>query len=100
MQQYIPWRMSVAPPHTLTVVLCRISGRVFVLAPATIVMPPPMTMAMALGPAATGKPLYLFGWPFPVPALDAEDDEQEVATGACRSRRSYVLCGGRLAEAR
>ena len=51
------------------------SGRVFVLSPATIIMPPPMTTSMSLGPSATGKPLYLFGWPFPVPPLDEEDDE-------------------------
>ena len=54
------------------------SGRVFVLSPATIIMPPPMTTSMSLGPSATGKPLYLFGWPFPVPPLDEEDDEKEV----------------------
>jgi hypothetical protein len=38
-----------------------------------------MTTAMALGPAPGGKPLYLFGWPFPVPTAEVRPDEEEAA---------------------
>lgn len=54
-------------------------GRIYNLAPATIAMPSPMTTSAALANAAGSKPLYLFGWPFPVPAMDGGDDEAEVA---------------------
>ena len=47
-----------------------------------------MTTSMALGPSATGKPLYLFGWPFPVPPLDGEDDEAEVNAATAEGRYS------------
>lgn len=56
-------------------------GRTYNLAPATIHMPAPMTTSAALANAAGSKPLYLFGWPFPVPAMDGGDDEAEVASG-------------------
>jgi hypothetical protein len=54
------------------------AGRTYVLAPATVVLPPPLTAAQATS-ISSGKPLYLFGWPFPVPPLDPVDDEAEVA---------------------
>lgn len=63
------------------------AGRTFVLAPARIQMPPPMTTSMALGPNSCGRPLYLFGWPFPVPSLDAEEGEaEEVSSGIVEGR--------------
>ena len=63
-------------------------ARTFVLCPATADFPPPVTMAAASGPSVYGKPLYLFGWPFPVPPLEGAvmvsphgdgDDEHAVA---------------------
>jgi hypothetical protein len=39
-----------------------------------------MTAAAALANAAGSKPLYLFGWPFPVPAIDGVDEEADVAS--------------------
>jgi hypothetical protein len=64
------------------------AGRTYVLAPARIQMPPPMTTSMAVGPAACGRPLYLFGWPFPVPSLDDmdEDNAETVAQGIQEGR--------------
>ena len=73
-----------APPAALTrnvveLVTAREVGRVFNLAPATIQMPAPMTSAAALANTAGSKPLYLFGWPFPVPSIDGVEDEADVA---------------------
>jgi hypothetical protein len=61
-------------------------GRVYHLAPATIHMPAPMTTSAALANSAGSKPLYLFGWPFPVPAMDGGDDEAEVAAAFLEDR--------------
>ncbi len=64
------------------------SNRTYALCPCSGEAPPVVNMAAATGPSIYGKPLYLFGWPFPVPALegavmssgDGEDaDEDEVA---------------------
>jgi hypothetical protein len=44
--------------------------RTFILCPATGDCPPPVSTAVATRPSLYGKPLYLFGWPFPVPFLD------------------------------
>jgi hypothetical protein len=62
--------------------------RTYVLCPASLDSPPPVSAAAAPGPSLYGKPLYLFGWPFPVPHLDGAvmsspdregDDEHAVA---------------------
>ena len=62
--------------------------RTYVLCPASIEVPPPVPAAAATGPSLYGKPLYLFGWPFPVPHLEGAvmslpdsggDDEHAVA---------------------
>lgn len=66
------------------------SNRVYTLCPATVDMPAPMNVASAVGPSMYGKPLYLFGWPFPVPPLegavvspsDVSDDEDVEALKA------------------
>jgi hypothetical protein len=66
------------------------SNRVFTLCPAAVDLPGPMTMAAATGPSVYGKPLYLFGWPFPVPPLegavmssgDEQDDPDDAAVAA------------------
>jgi hypothetical protein len=63
------------------------SNRVYTLCPCTGESPGPVPMAAAAGPSIYGKPLYLFGWPFPVPQLegavmssgDAEDGEEDEA---------------------
>jgi len=67
-------------------VTAREVGRVYNLAPATIQMPAPMTSAAALANAAGSKPLYLFGWPFPVPAIDEVEDEKDVAEAFAEGR--------------
>ena len=70
--------MGVAPPPEGTprpVIELVTSNRTFVLAAASIVMPQPMTTSMAVNATVPQKPLYLFGWPFPVPPMDDEDDE-------------------------
>lgn len=63
-----------------------------------------MTTAMALGPAPGGKPLYLFGWPFPVPAAEERADEDESAVLAAvasgRVEREQVAAWGRCARLR
>lgn len=80
-----------APPvplsrHVVELVTSREVGRVYNLAPATIAMPPPMTAAAALANAAGSKPLYLFGWPFPVPAIDGIEEEADVAADFAADR--------------
>lgn len=94
------------------------SNRVFALCPCTGEAPPAVNMAAATGPSVYGKPLYLFGWPFPVPHLDgavvstmdgedAEDDEvalagsdaeaaeaaQALLNSATASQVSVMRCG-------
>lgn len=46
------------------------SVRTYTLCPAWVECPAPVSTAAAAGPSLYGKPLYLFGWPFPVPHLD------------------------------
>ena len=46
------------------------AARTYLLCPASAEFPPPVSMAAASGPSLYGKPLYLFGWPFPVPHLE------------------------------
>lgn len=79
------------------------AARVYTLAPVSGVIPAPMTTAMALGPApGGGKPLYLFGWPFPVPASDERPDEDEatVLAGvtAGRIERDHVAAWNEVCE--
>lgn len=71
---------------TLPIVELKTKLRTYVLAPATIIMPLPMSTSASLGRAASGKPLYLFGWPFPVPPLDPTDDEEDVAMAVSEGR--------------
>ena len=66
------------------------STRTYVLAPASIVMPQPMTTSMAISGELVHKPLYLFGWPFPVPPMDEENDEVR-ARARARARNACVL---------
>ena len=54
--------------------------RTYTLCPAYVELPQPVTAAAASAPSIYGKPLYLFGWPFPVPHLEgavmmSNDDE-------------------------
>jgi hypothetical protein len=44
--------------------------RTYLLCPASVEVPPAVSIAAAAGPSLYGKPLYLCGWPFPVPHLD------------------------------
>ena len=44
--------------------------RTYTLCPAYVELPQPVTAAAASAPSIYGKPLYLFGWPFPVPHLE------------------------------
>jgi hypothetical protein len=77
--------VGVAPPAEGTprpVIELVTSSRTFVLSAATIVMPQPMTTSMAVGADVITKPLYLFGWPFPVPPMDDEADEVRGAVAA------------------
>jgi hypothetical protein len=69
---------SAAPTRPVVELTTR--GRTYVLCPQTIAMPPPMTTAAAVA-ASYAKPLYLFGWPFPVPSIDATDDEVRWVVG-------------------
>jgi hypothetical protein len=64
------------------------AARTYVLCPASIDMPAPVSMAAASVPSIYGKPLFLFGWPFPVPPLEGAvianihgdgDDEHAIA---------------------
>jgi hypothetical protein len=69
------------------------STRTYVLAPASIVMPQPMTTSMAISGELVHKPLYLFGWPFPVPPMDDDNDE-------VRARARVQASGGVVAAVR
>jgi len=62
------------------------SGRTFVLAAASILMPKPMTTSMAISGEVLHKPLYLFGWPFPVPPMDEQKDEVRAPHASRRER--------------
>lgn len=60
------------------------SSRVYTLCPCTGESPGSVSMLAATsGPSVYGKPLYLFGWPFPVPELEGavmssgEDGDEE-----------------------
>jgi hypothetical protein len=46
------------------------ASRVYVLCPASVDVPPPVNTVTASAPSIYGKPLYLFGWAFPVPHLE------------------------------
>ena len=74
--------------------------RTYVLCPASIESPPPVPAAAATGPSLYGKPLYLFGWPFPVPHLEGAvmshpdnggDDEHAVAVSQSEAQEAAQL---------
>lgn len=46
------------------------SNRIYTLCPGTGACPPFVSNAAAVGISKYGRPLYLFGWPFPVPDLE------------------------------
>ena len=45
-------------------------SRTYTLCPAYVELPAAVTQQAAAMPSIYGKPLYLFGWPFPVPHLE------------------------------
>ena len=73
--------------------------RTYVLCPASVDVPPPVGTAAASAPSIYGKPLYLFGWPFPVPHLegavmsspDEDAPEDEHALEASRAEADGAM---------
>jgi hypothetical protein len=60
------------------------STRTYTLCPCSAECPAPISMAASVGVSFYGKPLYLFGWPFPIPHLNgavipSEDDSDETS---------------------
>ena len=70
---------SIEPKPVLELVT---STRTYTLCPCSSECPSPISMAASVGVSFYGKPLYLFGWPFPIPHLNGaviptEDDVDE-----------------------
>jgi hypothetical protein len=79
-------------------------GRTYVLCPASVDVPPPVNTATASAPSIYGKPLYLFGWAFPVPHLEGavmssvDEDGQEDEHALEQSRAESDAAAARLFE--
>ena len=89
---------AACAPHRVR--RCHVTAtRTFVLCPASVDVPPPVGTAAASAPSIYGKPLYLFGWPFPVPHLegavmsspDEDAPEDEHALEASRAEADGAM---------